>query len=275
MEKGNQENENLVVEETTENVGEQATEEVVNSEETTTDSIQVEEEKKYSEAEMNEILAKKKRNMERKLRREYEKKYSVYSELGNVVGAGLGTSDMQEATKKLKDYYEGQGVNIPTQRNFTDREEQILARADAEDIINSGYEDIVEEVNRLTEVGVDKMTAREKLIFKALAEKRQEIESEKELLSIGADKEVLNSKEYKSFIKNNGLEAVSAKKAYELFRKIQPKPQVEQIGDLTNKNSKEVKTEYTDEEIAKLSLDELDDPVVWKNVRKSMTQRKE
>lgn len=268
MEKENQENENLVVEETTENVGEQATEEVVNSEET-------EEEKKYSEAEMNEILAKKKRNMERKLRREYEKKYSVYSELGNVVGAGLGTSDMQEATKKLKDYYEGQGVNIPTQRNFTDREEQILARADAEDIINSGYEDIVEEVNRLTEVGVDKMTAREKLIFKALAEKRQELESEKELLSIGADKEVLNSKEYKSFIKNNGLEAVSAKKAYELFRKIQPKPQVEQIGDLTNKNSKEVKTEYTDEEIAKLSLDELDDPVVWKNVRKSMTQRKE
>ena len=63
--------ENLVVEDTTENVGEQATEEVVEGEKTTTEPI-VEEEKKYTEAELDEILARKKRNMERKLRREYE-----------------------------------------------------------------------------------------------------------------------------------------------------------------------------------------------------------
>ncbi len=261
--------ENLVVEDTTENVGEQATEEVVEGEKTTTEPI-VEEEKKYTEAELDEILARKKRNMERKLRREYEKKYYNYSELMNVVGAGLGTNDMQEATKQLKEYYEEQGVKIPTQsqRNFTDREEQILANADAEDIINSGYEDIVEEVDRLTKIGPENMTHREKLIFKTLAEKRQAIESEKELLSIGADKKVLASEEYKNFIKDNGLETVSAKKAYELFRKVQPKPQIEQVGDLTNSNPKRDKDFISEAEYDRMSPSEIEKNLDL--IRKSM-----
>lgn len=277
-------NENLVVEDTTENVGGQATEEVAEGEENTTESNEskqtiVEEEKKYTEKELNdrlnEILSQKIAKKEAKIRREYEKKYAPYSELGNVVGAGLGTNDVKEATKRLTDFYEEQGVKIPKSRGLSDREEQILANAESNEIISAGYEDIVEELDRLTDIGFENMSSREKLVFKNLAEERQKQEAEKELLSIGADKNVLADEKYRNFIKENGLEKVPVKNAYELYQKLQPKQQVEQIGDLTNKNIKEVKTEYTDEEIAKLSLDELDDPVVWKNVRKSMTQRKE
>lgn len=269
--------ENLAVEETDENVEEPTTEEIVEGEENSTETDNsetvTEEEKKYTEKEFNErvddLLSKKLARKEAKIRREYEKKYSGYPELGNVVKAGLNTSDLNEATKQLRSYYEEQGVQIPAvQKNFSDREEQILAKADAEEIISAGYEDIIEELNRLTDVGVENMTTREKLVFKALSDKRQTLESEKELLSIGADQKVIDSEEYKNFIKDNGLEAVSAKKAYEIYRKLKPTPQVEQIGDLTNKNSKK-----DDDFISEAEYDKMTEAEIEKNfdkIRKSM-----
>lgn len=260
--------ENLAVEETDENVEEQTTEEIVEGEENsaeTDDSNETvtEEEKKYTEKELNDrvddLLSKKLARKEAKIRREYEKKYSSYPELGNVVKAGLGTSDINEATKQLRSYYEEQGVQIPTaQNNFSDREEQILANAEAQEIISAGYEDIVEELNRLIDVGTENMTYRDKLVFKALSDKRQTLESEKELLSIGADQKVINSEEYKNFIKDNGLENVPAKKAYELYRKLKPTPQVEQIGDLINKNSKKDDDFISEAEYDKMTPDEIE-----------------
>lgn len=270
--------ENLVVEETNENVGEQATEQVVEGEESTSESDNsdknietvAEEEKKYTEKELDDILAKKIHNKERKIRREYEKKYSQYSQLENVLSAGLGTNNMQEATEKLTNFYKEQGVEIPVERHFTDREEQILAKAEADEIINSGYEDIVEEVDRLANIGYENMSTREKLVFKNLAEERKRYEEEKELLSIGADKNVLSSEKYKNFIKENGLEEVPTKKAYQLYRKLQPKPQVEQIGDLTNKNPKEDKDFISEEEYDKMTEKEIDKN--FELIKKSMSK---
>lgn len=259
--------ENLAVEETDENVEEQTTEEIVEGEENSTETDNsetvTEEEKKYTEKEFNErvddLLSKKLARKEAKIRREYEKKYSGYSELGNVVKAGLDTSDLNEATKQLRSYYEEQGVQIPTvQKNFSDRDVQILANADAEEIISAGYEDIIEELNRLTDVGIENMTTREKLVFKVLSDKRQTLESEKELLSIGADKKVIDSEEYKNFIKDNELGNVPVKKAYELYRKLKPMPQVEQIGDLTNKNSKKDDDFISETEYDKMTPEEIE-----------------
>lgn len=269
--------EDLVVEETTENVGEQATEEVVEGEEQATESNNeeenvVEEEKKYTEEELNarvnELLKKKLHRQETKVRKEYEKKYS---QLENVISAGLNTNDMNEAAKQLEDFYEDQGVKIPKyNRNLSDREEEILAKAEADEIIAAGYEDIVEEVDRLADIGINNMSSREKFIFRNLAEKRKELESEKELLSVGADKNILKDEKYKTFITENGLENVPAKKAYELYRKLQPKPQVEQVGDLTNKNPK------TDKEfISEAEFDNMSPEQIEKNlglIRKSMAK---
>ena len=44
------------------------------------------------------------------------------------------------------------------------------------------------------------MSSREKFIFRNLAEKRKELESEKELLSVGADKNILKDEKYKTLI---------------------------------------------------------------------------
>ena len=267
------EEENLVVEDTTENVGEQATEEVVEGEENTAETDNGEstvtaDEKKYTEKELDDLLSKKIARKEAKIRREYEKKYTPYSELGNVLNAGLGTNNLEEATKQLRSFYEGQGVQIPVQRSFSNREEQILAKAEADDIISAGYEDIVEEVNRLTDVGFENMSGREKLVFKILAEERQKIEAEQELLKIGADKKILDDEKYKNFIKENKLENVPVKNVYELYQKLQPKPQVEQIGDLTNNNPKQEKDFISEAEYDKMTEKEIEQNM--KLIRKSM-----
>ena len=269
------EEENLVVEDTTENVGEQATEEVVEGEENTAETDNGEsavtaDEKKYTKKELDDLLSKKIARKEAKIRREYEKKYAPYSELGNVLNAGLGTNNLEEATKQLRSFYEGQGVQIPVQRSFSSREEQILAKADADDIISAGYEDIVEEVDRLTNVGFENMSNREKLVFKILAEERQKMEAEQELLKIGADKKVLDDEKYKNFIKENKLENVPIKNAYELYQKLQPKPQVEQIGDLTNNNPKQEKDFISEAEYDKMTEKEIEQNM--KLIRKSMSK---
>lgn len=112
------------------------------------------------------------------------------------------------------------------------------------------------------------MSNREKLVFKILAEERQKIEAEKELLKIGADKEVLNDEKYKNFIKENKLENVPVKNVYELYQKLQPKPQVEQIGDLTNNNPKQEKDFISEAEYDKMTEKEIEQNMEL--IRKSM-----
>lgn len=267
------EEENLVVsEETTENVGEQATEEVVSSDK----KEEVVEDKVYTEKEfndrLNELLSKKLSRKESKIRNEYEKKYS---KLENVLSAGLGTNDLDEITNNLSNYYKSQGVEIPAERqNFSAKEEQILANAEANEIIASGYEDIVEEVERLAQIGANNMSTREKLIFKTLADERQKLEEKKELLSLGVDTKVFENEDYKNFIKENGLEKVAAKKAYELYKKMQPQPEVEQIGSMKSTETKvdKYKEYYTPDEVRKLTSKDLDDPRIMKAVDDSMTK---
>lgn len=98
-----------------------------------------------------------------KLTREYEDKYS---RVETVLNAGLGTSDLAEATNKLADFYKQKGINIPEQPRYSDRDVELLARAEADDIISSGFDEVVEEVDRLADIGVANMTSREKATFK-------------------------------------------------------------------------------------------------------------
>jgi len=274
-----EDNENIV-EETTENVVEQATEELVDGAKVTTENVEgeqttTEEEKLYSESELNkrvdELLAKKigskLANQERKLRREYEDKYSRTE---TVLNAGLGTNNIEEATNKLADFYKEKGINIPDKPMYSERDLNLLANAEAEEIINSGYEDLVEEVDRLAEKGVDKMTSREKLIFQKLAEERKRQEGIKDLAQIGVKPEALNDSGYQEFASKLNP-SLSAKEKYEMYLKFKPKQKVETMGSMKTVPKKEVKDHYSIEEIQKMTLDDLDDPHVWETVRKSMT----
>lgn len=270
-----------LVEETTENVEEQATEELVdgakvteevteggNSNQEVTDEQPSTEkvEKTYSKEELSDRIDKAVRRREAKLRREYEEKYG---RLETVLSAGMQTDDISEITNQFEDFYTKKGIAIPQQPNYSESDLRILANAEAEDIISSGYDDIVEEVDRLADKGVDKMTPREKIVFQRLASERQKQESEKELASIGVGKEALEDSEFKEFAKKLNPD-LSIKDQYELYSKFKPKPKVEQIGSMKNNTPSKTKDYYTPDEVDRLTKEQLRDPKVMEAVDSSM-----
>lgn len=261
-----EENEKPVTEEVTENV-EQPTEEVVETTE------QVEEPKLYTEAEFNkkldEVLAKKIARKEAKIKKEYENKYS---KVETVLNAGLGTKNLDEATDKLTDFYKQKGVKIPEQPTYSERDLALLANAEAEEIIQAGYDEIVEEVDRLADKGVDKMTPREKLVFKKLAEERQLQEATTELSKLGVGKDMLEDSEFKNFAKKLNPE-LSLTEKYELYSQLNPKPKVKPIGSMKGDTGKsnEVKEFYTYEESLQFTKADFDkNPALYRAVEKSM-----
>lgn len=266
----------------TENI-EQATEELVdgakvveevdnieNSDTKTTEEQQTtteEVEKIYSKQDLSERIDKAVRRREAKIRREYEEKYG---ELENVLKAGTGESDLKTITDTFTDFYTKKGINIPKYAYENEYDMQAGAEKYANELIDSdSFDEIVFETDRLAELGLDNMTSRDKIVFKKLAEYRQTKERENELASIGAMK-VANDKDFNEFASQFNSN-VPITKVYEMYSKIKPKPEVEQIGSMKqNTVPNKVKDYYTPDEARRLTEKDLDDPNVMKAVEKSM-----
>lgn len=270
-----EDNENVVVE-TTENVEEQATEQLVDGAKVTTEAEGADE-KLYTQADIDrlvnekvdELLPRKLERAKSKMQREYMEKYGRTE---TVLKAGLGVENLEQATNKLADFYKSKGIAIPDHNTYSEHDLGLLANAEANEIINSGYDDLVEEVDRLAEKGIDRMTTREKLVFTKLAEERQRQESVKELAQIGVKPEALEDSEFKDFASKLNPD-LSAKEKYELYLKIKPKPKVEPIGSMKGTTSKDngVKDFYTYEESLKFTKADFDkNPELFKAVEKSM-----
>lgn len=261
---------------TTEEVVEDA-EEVTVEENTSEETGQAEqtEEKVYTESdfhkavndEVNRQVGARVARKEARLRKDYEERYG---ELETVLRAGTGRDSVEEITNGLRDYYKGKNIDIPDRREpaYSERDLEVLAKAEAKDIIAAGFDEVVEETERLANIDLHKMTPRQKAVFKELSEYRKAEEQTQELLAMGVKRDVIDSAEFKEFVSvlNPNLPAT---KAYELYAKQNAKP-VEKIGSMKNADTKEEKTFYTSEEVDRLTPAELDDPKIMKRVRESM-----
>lgn len=273
-----EENENLV-EETTENVEEQATEELVDGtiDETEESEEEIEEnaesveeiEKSFTKQEVDEMIAKKLARKEARIRKEYEKKYS---RLENVVNTGMGTENVDEATNKLEEFYKEKGIDIPAVNKISDKDEERLANLDADEIIEDGYDDVKEEVDRLANKGLENMSVREKAYFLKLAKFRENYETEKVFRENGITKEEINTNEFKEIMDSLNPK-LSNEKKLKMYLQMRPKKEVKKIGSAKSGQTSQVKDFYTQEEISKLTEEDLDNPEVWENVRKSMTRK--
>ena len=254
------ENENLAMETIAENV-ETTTEEKVEQVETPV--------KTYTQDEVNEIVGKRVARQSAKIRKEYDKKYG---ELENVLKAGTGKEDVAEITSTFRDFYGKRGVKIPTEPTYSDRDIEVLARAEADDIINSGLEEVVEEVDRLASLGAANMNPREKALFRQLAEYRQNAERGNELSKIGVTQEVYDSKDFREFA-SKFSPATPVTEIYQYYNKMQPKKEVHTMGSMKNNTSDEgtVKDFYTRDEAMKFTKKDFDkNPALFKAVEKSM-----
>lgn len=249
------ENENLV----TENVAE-------NAEQTAEQTTQP---KTYTQEEVDAIVSRRNARTRAKIEKEYERKYG---NLVDTLKAGTGKESVDEINDTFKKFYTEKGISIPDRPKYSERDVETLAKADAEEIIRSGFEEVVEEVDRLTEIGAANMSAREKALFRVLAEHRQSTETSNELAKLGVTEDVYNSAEFQDFKKMFAKDTPIAK-IYETYAKTQPKKDIKPMGSMKHDHQQTKKDYYSPEEIDKLTESDLDDPEVWETVRRSMTGR--
>lgn len=252
------ENENLVTEEQVAENVEQTTEETP---------------KTYTEAEFNakldEVLGKKIARREAKIRKEYDRKYG---DLVETLKAGTGKESVEELSDTFADFYRKKGITIPEKPVYNPKDIEVLAKAEAAEIINSGYEEVVEEVDRLAAVGAANMNAREKAVFKELAEYRQSAERSRALSKIGVTEDVFNSKEFKDFAgKFNSNTSITD--IYDIYAKTLPKKEHKTMGSMKNSTSEDgtVKDFYTRDEALRFTKQDFDkNPALFKAVQASM-----
>jgi hypothetical protein len=244
-------NENFVIE--TENV-EQTTEQTP---------------KTYTQAEVDAIVGKRNARTEAKVRKEYERKYGG---LMATLEAGTGKTDVDEINDTFQKFYSSKGIKLQEKPTYSAKDIEVLAKAEAEEYIQGGLEDVVEEVDRLANKGVANMTDREKATFKVLAEYRQSAERSKELSELGVSESVYSSKEFNDFSKKFN-ENTPIKDIYEIYKQTQPKKELFTMGSMKNNSSGDVavKDFYTPEEARKFSNKDYDNtPGLYEAIVKSM-----
>ena len=252
-------NETFVTEEVTENVA-QPTEEAV-----------VEPAKVFTQEDLNAAVGKAKARERAKITKQFERKYG---QLEEVLKAGTGKESVEEVTDTFKQFYEKKGIQFSKKPAYSDSDIEVLANADAAEIIRAGYEEVVEEVDRLADIGVANMTKREKVLFKALADYRHNTERINELTKIGVTEDVYESKDFKDFAgKFNATTPI--RDIYDIYKKTIPKKDIKPMGSMKNNTAEDVgvKDFYTREEALQFTRKDLDkNPALYKAIEASMAK---
>lgn len=152
----------------------------------------------------------------------HNKELEKYRYLESIINSGLGTNNLDDAISKTTDFYKEQGISIPAyaqQNNLTERQEKILAEAEANEIKQCGIKEMENEANRIAGIPLDKRTTREKLVFKSLAEELISQKNISELKAKGYDAKVLDSDDFKSFKSKFSIEEPIVD-IYEMYQKI-------------------------------------------------------
>lgn len=247
-----------------ENFVEQAENVVQTTEETATEPAKL-----FTQEDMNAAVGKAKARERAKVEKKYEKEYGG---LLDVLKAGTGKDNVVEMADTFRDFYQRKGITIPQKPTYSDKDVEVLARADADDIIRSGYDEVEDELKRLTDIGFENMTAREKAVFKTLAEHRNEADRGRQLSKIGVTEEEYNSAEFKAFASKFAA-TTPITEVFEIYSKQQPKKNIQTMGSMKNSDSTDsaIKDFYTRDEALKFTKKDFDkNPALFKAVCESM-----
>ena len=240
------------------------------------DAAEPEEEKIYSQRDfdegverevnhrVNQIVGKRLARQEEKLRKEFQKDRGLVE----VIKAGTGEEDVEKVTGQFRRFYEGKGIEIPEQQQYSQKDIERLAAADAKEIIDVGMDEVKEELERLSSMGYDRMSFREKQLYKQLDSYYKKESSVIELEKIGVPKEVYESKDFEEFA-SRFKEGTPMTKIYQLYEKTQDKPPVEKMGPLKNENPGDDDV-FTPEQVDKLTKKDYQNPKIMAKVRRSM-----
>ena len=230
----------------------------------------------FSQDELNDIVGKAKARERAKITKQFERQNSELNELVDTLKAGTGKQTVPELNNAFTDFYTKnvKGFKINKKPEYSDKDIEVLARAEANDIIQGGYDEVVEEVDRLA--NTDNLSPRDRALFKILAEHRQNTERSNELAKIGITEDVYNSKEFTEF-RSMFKEDTPITKVYEQYQKTQPRKEFKTMGSMKNTASADngVKDFYTPEEARQFTRKQLDEnPQIVKAIENSMRKWK-
>ena len=245
-------------EEVTENTEETVEETLVDNEEKGDEVIETPKEALLTEAILKERLARQKRSLERKFEKTLSEKLSKYDQTETILRKGLEVNNIDEANEKLKTFYQEKGIEIPEakQQQYSKWEEEVLAKAEAEEIISDGFEEMESEANRLANIGIKNLSNKDKTIFNTLASKLVVENNKKALAQNGIDAKILDDADFKEFSsKFKSTEKIVD--VYNLFNKnTKEKKAIKPIGSMKTDDTNKVKDYYTPEEANKLTMDD-------------------
>lgn len=261
--------------ETTDNMDEELDE--VENEEEYTDSEETSQEeeveipapKTFTQEELDTIVENRLKRERKRLDKEYNSKLSKYEELAYLTREGLKAENDEDALEKTRNFYGKQGIKYTPGRSA--REEEILASAEAQDILDNcdSTDDIEKEIKRILSKGTN-ATDRETLIAQKLNDELTLKVRVSELEKIGVKEEIYNSAEFKKFEKQFTKETPIAD-IYELYRsKTTPKKEVYNPGSMKTTAGKEKKKFISEAEYDKMSDKEIEENL--KLIEESMTQ---
>lgn len=235
-----------------------------------TEVQQVEQPKTYTQDEVDAMMGKRVARERAKIQKQIDREYGGLLE---VLEAGTGKKGVAELTDTFKGFYTSKGMKMPEKPQYSDKDIETLATAEAKAIIEAGFEDVVDEVDRLTEIGVENMDAREKARFKVLAEHRQATERKQELEKIGVSEDVINSQAFRDFagkfVPNTPIAEIYG------YYASQHKKEIKNPGSMKSTPAKDtgVKDFYSYEEAKKFTKADFDkNPALYKAVCDSMTK---
>lgn len=214
----------------------------------------------------------------RKREREEASQRAKYEELENIMKTALDAKTLDEVITKSKNFYEEQGIDIPetvSRLSLNERDEKVLAEADAKEIIGLGKAEMEEEANRIASIPESKRSIREQTIFNEVCRELVNLNDIESLKEKGYDTEILNNKDFSSFREQFNLNT-PVSKIFEMYQSINgTKPvQPKSPGSAkTNNSNNEIKDYYTPEEARRFTEEDLDkNPKLYEAIEKSMLQ---
>lgn len=246
----------------------------------------VKEEKLYTKAEMDaevERIAKlRETRAYKKSEMKAQKEIDKYKEIFDTLKVGMGKDNVDEISSSLKDFYKEQGIDIPEKSNsLSEKEETILAKAYAKEIIELGEDEINEVASAIYNKPLNQRTIRDKVLFNELGEYMMNKKAEDDLKSKGINTEVLQDAEFKKFA-SKFSSSTALSEIYDMYSKLNSNKEAEKktppasTGSVRNtaKTTDKYREDYTPEEVSKLTTKDLDDPKLMKAVEKSMEKWK-
>ena len=233
--------------------------------------------KTYTEAEFNdavnikvkEVMGSKLARKEAKIRKEFDRKYG---DLVDTLKTGTGMESVEDITTAFKDHYKGKGIEFKSKPEYSSADVEVLAASDANEVIKNGFDEVIEEADRLKEIGVENMTAREKATFLKLTDYIKNTETVKELEKIGVSKDEYESEDFKTFAKQFNS-STPIEKVYEIYTQTKPQKQIKTAGSMksTSADDDGIKDFYTPDEARRFTTEQYrKNPKLLDAVTKSM-----